>query len=118
MDIEKYSKEYYKNNKKHILSIQQLYRKNNLLFVKKNQRSWYIKTKKYILCTCGSKILLHNLKNHEKTLKHQGIKRTPKIKNPEPKISKNKITKIKPIQKTPIPTHYYFVSRNGIIKLS
>ena len=71
MDTPVYSKEYYKNNKKHILDIQQKYRKNNLLFVKKNQRSWYIKTKKYIRCTCGSRILLHNLKNHEKTLKHQ-----------------------------------------------
>ena len=109
MDIEKYSKEYYKNNKKHILIIQQKYRKNNLLFVKQNQRCWYIKTKKYIRCTCGSRILSHNIKNHKKTLKHQGIIPIPKTK---PKISKHKISK----QNYPVPKYYSFISKTGLIK--
>ena len=71
---------YCEKNKKHNNEISKLYRKNNLPFVKRQQRIWYIKTKEYIICSCGLSILKHNEKNHLKTLKHSGVIKPKKEK--------------------------------------
>ena len=91
----------YEKNRKRIIEIQKAYRKNNLPFVKRQQSIWYIRTKEYIICTCGSKIVKHNINNHLKTKKHQGIIRKPRKtkQTEEPKI---------------IPYKTIFVSKNMI----
>ena len=104
-----YNKSYYETNREKIIETGKKYRKDNLQFVKRNQRIWYIRNKKYILCSCGTKILKHNEKNHIKTLKHNGIikkKIKPKIKTTEKTIEK-------PIEKV-IPYKTIFVSKGKI----
>jgi len=100
---------YYEKNKKHNNEISKLYRKNNLPFVKRQQRIWYIKTKKYIICSCGSRYLKHNEKNHFKTNKHNTIK-SVKSKN----IIIEEVEEIK--QNNNPPEIKKYIHKNPLIK--
>tara|TARA_R110000823_G_scaffold302475_1_gene423715 strand:+ start:295 stop:1002 length:708 start_codon:yes stop_codon:yes gene_type:complete len=63
--------DYYNNNKEKILLRNKIWKQNNPEKVKEMAKRSNEKTKKKIICDCGSTIGIHGIKKHERSKKHK-----------------------------------------------